>query len=60
MENTLKESLSIVKYLDSQSVQIIKVPPNSKPHIVPFEWWTFEETPDNSIVILKRKIYKEN
>ena len=38
MNNTSKESLSIVKYLDSQPVQIIKVPPNSKPHIVPFEW----------------------
>ena len=58
MDNTSKESLSIVKYLDSQPVQIIKVPSNSKPHIVPFEWWTFET--DNSLIILKRKVHKEN
>ena len=53
MDNILEENLSIVKYLDSQPVQIIKVPYNSKPHIVPFEWWTFET--DNSLIILKRK-----
>ena len=58
MDNTLEESLFIVKYLDSQPVQIIKVPYNSKPHIVPFEWWTFET--NNSLIILKRKTYKEN
>ena len=54
MDNTSKESLSIVKYLDSQPVQIIKVPSNSKPYIVPFEWWTFET--DNSLIILKKSI----
>ena len=58
MDNTLEESLSIVKYSDSQPVQIIKVLYNSKPHIVPFEWWTFET--NNSLIILKRKTYKEN
>ena len=58
MDKTSKKSLSIVKYLDSQPVQIIKVPSNSKPHIVLFEWWTFET--DNSLIILKRKTYKEN
>ena len=58
MDTTSKESLSIIKYLDSQPVQIIKVPSNSKPYIVPFEWWTFET--DNSLIILKRKVYKEN
>lgn len=57
MDNTLEESLSVVEYLDSQPVQIIKVPSNSKPHIVPFEWWTFET--DNNLIILKRKIHKE-
>ena len=56
MNNTLEEGLSIID-LDIQPVQIIKVPSNLKPHIVPFEWWTFEI--DNDLIILKRKIYKE-
>ena len=56
MINTLEESLSIID-LDLQPVQIIKVPSNLKPHIVPFEWWIFET--DNNLIILKSKIYKE-
>lgn len=58
MINTLEESLSIID-LDLQPVQIIKVPSNLKPHIVPFEWLTFEKTIDNSVVIVREK-YKEN